>query len=247
MTAPGQIASTAQGEAAAVAGTAKQEAAGVAATAAGAAGDVAGTAKQEAGNVLGETVEQARNLTEQVRQQAGQQVSAGSEKLTGTLRGLSEQLSNGDTSGVVGQVLTEAGQRIQGLADHLEQVGPQGLLSEAREYARRSPGVFLVGMAVAGFATGRIVKGLGAGRQASPPALPTAPVAPVGTAAGDPLAGLAEPGIGASAGYTTSPYPETTYQPVAPAEPPAAPLSAPGSGGYFDSPLPGDTQSRGAL
>lgn len=242
----GQVTSTAQGEAAAVAGTAKDEAGNVASTAVGAAGDVAGTAKQEAGNVVGETLEQARNLTGQVKEQASQQVNVGSEKLTGSLRGLSQQLSEGDTSGVVGQVLSEVGTRVQTLADHLEQVGPQGLLSEASDYARRSPGMFLLGMAAAGFVTGRLVKGLGAGSQPSTPVLPT------GTAYGDPLAGVAEPGLGASAGYITSPYPESTYEPIEPIDPVApAPLSSPTTSGAYDplghNPLPGDTQSRGAL
>lgn len=254
MTAPGHVASAAQGEAANVAGTAIDEAGNVASTAAGAAADVAGTAKQEAGNVLGETVEQAKNLTTQVKEQASQQISTGSEKLTGGLRGLSEQLANGDTSGVVGQVLSEAGTRVQSLADHLERVGPQGLVTELRDYARRSPGTFLVGMAFAGFATGRVVKGLSAGKQQQ--ALPPTTSPPVGTAAGAPLAGIAEPGIGETAGYATSPYPDTSYAdtsyaPVDPV-PAAAPYTPSGStaptGGYLSgSPLPGSTDSRGAL
>lgn len=238
MTAPEQVASTAQGEAAAMAGTAKDEAGNVASTAKGEASNVAGTTKQEASNVLGETVEQAKNLTGQAKEQATQQVSAQSEKLTGTLRDLSKQMSEGDTSGLVGQALSEAGQRVQGLADHLEQVGPEGLLSEVRDYARRSPGTFLLGMAVAGFATGRIVKGLGAGKKEQP-ALPPGPSA-TGTAAGDPLAGVAEPGLGTSAGYTASPYPDATYAPVDP-----APATSYGAGA--GSPLPSSTQSRGAL
>lgn len=241
MSAPGQVASTAQGEAAVVAGTAKDEAGNVASTAKGAAGQVAGTAKEQAGSVVGETVDQARNLTAQAKEQAAQQVSAGSEKLTGTLKGLSEQLSSGDTSGVVGQVLTEAGQRVQSLADHLEQVGPQGLLSELRDYARRSPGTFLLGMAVAGFATGRLAKGMSSNQQQSGQS--ALPPAPAGTAVGAPLGGVAEPGLGASAGYVASPYPDTTFEPVDPV--PVSPTT--GLVEESGSPLPADTRTRGAL
>lgn len=242
MTAPGQVASTAQGEAAGVAGTAKDEASNVASTAVGAAGDVAGTAKQEVGNVLGETVGQVKDLTGQVKEQASQQLSTGSEKLTGSLRGLSEQLSNGDTSGLVGQVLSEAGTRLQGLADQLERKGPQGVLTDLQGYARRNPGTFLLGMAAAGFLTGRLVKGM-TGKDEQP-ALPTGPT---GTAAGDPLAGIAEPSLGASAGYVASPYPDTTYETADP-----TPIAT-ATSGYLDtpplggSPLPSDTTSRGSL
>lgn len=235
MTAPGQVASTAQGEATAVAGTAKDEAANVASTAVGAAGDVAGTAKQEASNVLGETVGQVKDLTGQVKDQATQQLSTQSEKLTGTLRGLSTQLSDGDTSGVVGQVLSEVGTRVQTLADHLEQVGPQGLLEEARDFARRSPGTFLLGMAVAGFAAGRLTKGLTAGKQQSS--------LPGGTATGSPVAGVSTPALGASAGYVASPYPETSYEPVEPDAlvPPAQPFVPPAAATTYSGGTTGGT------
>jgi len=257
VTAPKQVASTAQGEAAAVAGTAKDEATNVASTAAGAAGDVAGTAKQEVGNVLAEGLDQAKNLTNQVKEQAGQQLSTGNEKLTGSLRGLSQQLNEGDTSGVVGQVLSEAGQRAQALADRLEQRGPEGVLTDLQDYARRNPGTFLIGMAATGFLTGRIVKGLQSG--SSPSQQPALPPTPRGTAAGDPLAGISEPSVGRPAGYVEAPYPDSTYQPIDPA--PVTPSSSASgatepTSGYFDkpattpaagSPLPGETQPRGAL
>jgi len=257
VTAPKQVASTAQGEAAAVAGTAKDEASYVASTAVGAAGDVAGTAKQEAGNVLAEGLDQAKNLTSQVKEQAGQQLSTGNEKLTGSLRGLSQQLADGDTSGVLGQVLSEAGQRVQALADRLEQRGPEGVLTDLQDYARRSPGTFLIGMAATGFLTGRLVKGLQSGSSSAQQ--PASPRTPRGTAAGDPLAGISQPSVGLAAGYAESPYPESTYQPIQPA--PLEPsYSATGAttptSDYFDepttppvsgSPLPGETQTRGGL
>lgn len=252
MTAPGHVASTAQGEAANVAGTAKEEAANVASTAVDAAGSVAGTTKQEIGNVLGEGLDQAKNLTGQVKEQASQQLNTGSEKLTGSLRGLSEQLSSGDTSGVVGQVLSEAGSRVQALADQLERKGPQGVLDDVQDYARRNPGTFLLGMAAAGFLTGRLIKGTQANN--AQPALPSA--RPSGTAAGDPLSGMAEPDLGLAAGYVAAPYPDATYERL---DPPLStpPTSSPTGAteprrGYFDepvdaAPLPADTRTRGTL
>ncbi len=230
MTAPKQAASTAQEQAGAVAGTAKDQAVSVAQTATSAAGEVTGTAKEQVGAVVGETAAQAKNLTGQVRQQATQQVASQTEKATSALRDLSRQLSEGDTSGMVGTVLTEVGQRVQSLADALEQKGPQGLLEDLRRYARRSPGTFVLAAAAAGLVSGRLAKGMTAG--SATPALPSGtgvtayPSATTGTSAagtdpfggstyaattpatgvygsGTPAYGTTEPAYGASSAYST--------------------------------------------
>lgn len=216
MTAP-EVASAAQEQAGAVAGSAKEQAASVAHTATSAASDVTGTAKEQVGNVVGETVQQARDLSGQVKEQVGTQVTAQAEKLSGSLRQIGAQISEGDTSGVVGQVLGEVGQRVQALADRLEQTGPQGLLEEVRAYARRSPGMFLLGAGLAGLVTGRLVKGMTAPSQ---PQLPTGPTGLTGTAAGDALAGVTGVGLTTDAvytddvGYVAPPVP--SYDPAAP-------------------------------
>jgi hypothetical protein len=214
MTAP---ASTAKDQGAEVLGTATDQAGAVASEAKSAATDVAGTAKEQAADVLSETVTQAKDLTAQVKQQATEQLGTQHEKITGSLKDLSSQLSSGDTSGIVGQVLSEAGSRLQSLADYVERVGPDGLVRDARSYARRNPGTFLLGAALAGLVSGRIMKGISAGSAAGSngkTAQSFTPSTPVGTAAGDPLSGISEPGIGTSAGYVESPYPDSTYQPA---------------------------------
>ncbi len=211
MTAPEQVASAAQEQAGAVAGTAKEQAASVAQTATTAASDVTGTAKEQVGNVVGETVAQAKDLTGQVKEQVGSQVAGQTEKLTGTLRSLGGQISEGDTSGVVGQVLGEVGQRVQAFADKLEQTGPQEMLEEVRDYARRNPGTFLLGAAVAGLVAGRLVKGLTAEQ---PPALPAATS---GTAGGNALAGVTQPGIAETAVVPDDVYANGGFAPVEPA------------------------------
>lgn len=251
MTAPEQVASTAQQQAGAVAGTAKEQAASVAHTATSAAGEVTGTAKEQVGSVVGETVAQAKDLTGQVKQQAAQQVSSQTDKATTALRELSKQLSEGDTSGVVGTVLTEVGNRVQGLADVLEQKGPQGLLEDVRLYARRNPGTFMLGAALAGLVTGRLVKGMQAPEQqlALPPG-PSATPAPVttptgltGTAAGDPLSGISTSGLADEAVVGGTYSAGTTYG--APSTTPAYPSSgSPYSAGYGQTEPYG---SRGTL
>ena len=198
MTAPEQVASTAQQQAGAVAGTAKEQAASVASTATSAASEVTGTAKEQVGSVVGETVAQAKGLTGQVKEQAAQQVQTQTQFAAGALRDLSKQLSEGDTSGMVGTVLTEVGTRVQSFADVLEQKGPAGLLDDVRGFARRSPGTFLLGAALAGLVTGRLVKGLQAPQEqlALPAGSTGGPaVGTAGTASGDPLAGVTSPGV----------------------------------------------------
>ena len=239
MTAPQQVANTAKDEAANVAGTTADQASQVAGAAGSAAADVAGTAKAEAANVIGEGLDQARDLVSTVRDQVGEQVSSQGDRLTQSLRTLSSQLAEGDTSGVVGQVLQEAGQRISSLADYAERTGPQGIVNDLRSYARRNPGTFLLGAALAGLVSGRVVKGITAGKDAQPTtSLPTTGTQSAigGTASGNPLAGVTAPaGTGLSAGYAPSPLPDETYspEPVAyPATPPAPVTTPLGAGTY---------------
>lgn len=216
MTAPQQVASTAKDEAANVAGTTADQASQVAGAATGAAADVASTAKDEAANVIGESLDQARDLVSTVRDQVADQVSSQGDRLTEGLRTLSTQLADGDTSGMVGQLMKEAATRVQSLADYAERTGPQGIVTELRSYAKRNPGTFLLGAALAGLVTGRVVKGITAGKQAEQESTSTPTYAgPVGgTAAGNPLAGVTtDTGTGYDAGYVASPEPSTTYAP----------------------------------
>lgn len=158
-----------------VAGTTKEQ-----------AGEVASTVKEQTSAVVGEGLEQAKSLAGDVRETVQQQVQTQSERMTEQLRTLSNQLKDGDTSGVVGQLLTEAGSRLQALADKLGNGGPEGLLSDARDYARRNPGSFLLGAAAAGLVTGRLVKAAGSSSGSSPgtPAVQGNP--PAGTPGIDP-------------------------------------------------------------
>ena len=247
MTAPRRTGSTAQEQAGAVAGTARDQAASVAQSATSAAAEVSGTAKEQVSSVVGETVAQARDLSGQVRQQAAQQVSTQTENATTALRGVAKQLTEGDTSGMVGTVLTEVGQRVQGLADALERKGPQGLLDDVRRYARRSPGSFLVGAAVAGLVTGRLVKGmqpqppqperlaLTAGQ--SGPVRPAGTTSTTGTTAGDQISrpqGTSRP-VDSGDERSTVTFGVPTYGGAPPSSPPypgTGAAGSPSSAGY---------------
>lgn len=245
MTAPQQVASTAKDEAANVAGTTAEQASQVAGAAGTAAADVASTAKAEAANVIGEGLDQARDLVSTVRTQVGEQVSSQGDRLTESLRTLSTQLSDGDTSGIVGQLLQEAGQRISSLADYAERTGPQGIVEDLRSYARRNPGSFLIGAAIAGLVSGRVVKGISAGKGSQPQLGTASQPTPIGgTAAGNPLAGVTVPeGTGVAAGYAPSPLPDATYtpEPVAYPSTSPAPLTTPLGAGTYGTSTTGGT------
>lgn len=237
MTAPQQATSATKDEAANVARTATDSASAVAGSATTAAADVTGAAKEQAANVIGEGLDQAKDLVETVRTQVGEQVSTQSDRLTTGLRSISTQLNEGDTSGVVGKVLSEAGQRIEQFAGHVERAGPQGLVDDLRAYAKRNPGTFLLGAAVAGLVSGRLAKGLSAGKQTSAPPAPRA----AGTAAGDPLAGVTAPrGTGVTAGYVPAPDLGTSYgEPVASGTSPYPPAPEGASSVRDDQPIYG--------
>ena len=193
MTAPGQVTTNAKPEATQVLETAQDQANNVKDTALGAATDVVDTAKEQVGNVLGETVDQAKDLASQMKEQAARQLDSQSSKAIDQARGLSQQLTSGDTSGMVGQILSEAGHRLQALTDYVDRVGPQGVLEDARRYARRNPGTFILGTALAGLVSGRVMKGIKASQPSTPMTQP------------EPLA--ATP----SSTYVAPPSPDTAY------------------------------------
>ena len=128
------------------------------------AGNVASTATDQAKNVAGEAKSQARHLLHetqgQVREQAGQQ----KQKASGGLRSLSDELRNvadgtGATQGgMVNDIARQASDKAQELAGWIDAREPGDLVNEVRDFARRKPGTFLLGAAVAGVLAGRLTR-----------------------------------------------------------------------------------------
>jgi hypothetical protein len=73
--------------------------------------------------------------------------------------------ANGGQSGLGAELARQAADRMHGAASWLERREPADLLDEVRNFARRRPGAFLIGAAVAGLAAGRLTRGLTAGGQ----------------------------------------------------------------------------------
>jgi hypothetical protein len=114
--------------------------------------DVAAQAKGQLSDLIGQT-----------RQEVRQQAETKGQEAASSLRRFSEQISalSDGRPGEAGQLtsyLDDARQRVQGIADTLEQRGPQGLLDDVSRFARRKPGTFLLFAAVAGFGVGRLVR-----------------------------------------------------------------------------------------
>ncbi|MBT2439448.1 hypothetical protein J7E93_04780 [Streptomyces sp. ISL-36] len=130
------------------------------------AAEVAGTAKEQAANVAGEAKAQARDLVGEVREQLQGQAHSQTRSLAQNVRRLADELremsENGkpesSAAGVVRQ-LADGGRQV---ADRIEQKGPEGLVGDLQDFARRRPGVFLAGAALAGFAAARVGKGVSA-------------------------------------------------------------------------------------
>ncbi|MFJ4862355.1 MULTISPECIES: hypothetical protein [unclassified Streptomyces] len=205
------------------------------------AAEVGGTAKEQAANVVGEATAQARDLVGELRTQLTGQAETQTQRLAENVRRLSQELrelgENGKPDSTMADVARQIADGGHQVAAHMEKRGPDGLISDLQGFARRRPGVFLAGAALAGFVVARAGKSVGAAASAetsggspgaSAPAVPAGP-APGGTAAVTPPRPQQS---GVPAGYED---PLDTYgqsQPphVTPAPPSYPPAGSPPSG-----------------
>jgi hypothetical protein len=164
---------------------AKDEAASVGETAKEATSQVATTATEQAKNVAGETKRQAKDLINQAGSQVTEQAGAQKQKAAGGLRSLGDELRSmaegtGAQGGMTGDLARQAADKAHELAGWLDQRDPGSLLEEIRQLARRKPGTFLIGAALAGVAAGRLTRGAVAANGSS-----TSPYGSDGPAAGE--------------------------------------------------------------
>lgn len=154
----------------------KDKAKETASTAADQSRHVAGTAKEEAANVAGTAAQQARNVVGDARQQVTSQVNdqatTGRDKLSETLRTLGDDLQQmaqgqGPGQGMAVDLAQEVSDRVRALGSHLESREPSQLLDDARDFARRKPGTFLLGALAAGVVAGRLFRATADGAAAA--------------------------------------------------------------------------------
>jgi len=165
-----KVAARGIGEAQDVASTATQHGQDVVRTASEQGRELVGTVKERASEVTGELFEQGQTLAEDAKTQIEQQTKEQTRRLAGTLTRLGNEaqaLAEGrpqDAETVreyvrrAGEGVTETADRLYGLADDVEQRGLGGLFEDLSTFARRRPGAFLLGAAVAGFGVARVVR-----------------------------------------------------------------------------------------
>jgi hypothetical protein len=212
--------------------TSKREVAGQAAQAAGqAASNVTDTAKDQARRVTDEASTQARNVASEVKGRVTDQARTQNDKLVDGIRRMADELDemraqrdDSPASAVVSRV-ADGGRQV---ADYLAHHGPDGVLREVQQFARRRPGAFLATALTAGFVVGRLGKGvMNADDAPAGTAKPRTDAFVSGTPTADP-------------GYTTSTVADTpatteyaatgTGTPVAVNDPYDVPMTEPESG-----------------
>ena len=212
-------------------------------TAAQAGSQVAATAADQAKEVAAETQRQARDLLDQGRAQLKDQAISQQQKAASGLTSLAQELrglADGTSSGAPGparDLLQQASGMVESFASRLQNREPAELLDEVRNFARRKPGLFLLGAAAAGVLAGRLTSGVKAAHSdtgSSPQQLTGYPT----TNYVDPTPSYADTTAtytGTSAGYSTTgsaPLPPPPYGTV----PPEGSVVPPSAGTGWDDP-----------
>ncbi|MGY1744103.1 hypothetical protein [Blastococcus sp. SYSU D00695] len=153
---------------------ARDEARNVGQTAAQGAGQVASTAADQAKEVVQETKAQAQDVLAQGRDQLRQQVVSQQQKAGQGLAGLADALrgmaeGNAPAPGPAADLVRQGAGKMEELAHLLQNREPGDLLEEVRSFARRKPGTFLLGAALAGIVAGRLTSGVKAAHTDSGP------------------------------------------------------------------------------
>lgn len=142
---------------------AKHQASQVKDSAADAAANVAQTSKEQVQQVTDDVRQQARMLAGETKTQLTEQANSQRERAVTTLRTLGDELtsmSDGISEpGLGSQLAREGSQLTQKAADFLNDREPGQIIEEIRGFARRRPGTFLLGAAVAGVIVGRLTRG----------------------------------------------------------------------------------------
>jgi hypothetical protein len=215
---------------------AKDEAANVKDTAVQAGGQVAATAADQAKQVAHETQRQAKDLLDQGRYQVREQAITQQQKAGQSLTSLAQELrglADGTSSGAPGparDLLQQASGMVDDFAHKLQTRDPGELLDEVRSFARRKPGLFLLGAAAAGVLAGRLTRGVQAAHSDSAPSGTNGYRTPSNYVDPTPAySDTASTYTGTSAGYSTAgsaplpPPPYGTVPPEGSIVPPAAP------------------------
>jgi hypothetical protein len=147
----------------------KEQAQQAATTAAEEGRHVAGVMGDEVQNVAGQAKDQARGLVDDALGQIDEQSRTQRDRLVGTLQSVSsdlEGMASSVDSGLASQLAQQVSERARSLSSHLDGREPAELLQDVRQFARRRPGLFLLGALGAGVVVGRMARGAKQARSA---------------------------------------------------------------------------------
>jgi hypothetical protein len=151
---------------------AREQTSTVGQSAAQAGGKVAQTVAGQGREVAAESGRQARNLLDEASSQLKEQADAQQKRAAHSLRALGDELQSMSTreaeQGPATDLVRRASGTVRQAADWLEQREPGTVVNEVREFARRRPGVFLAGAALAGVLAGRLTRNLGGAGDGGP-------------------------------------------------------------------------------
>jgi hypothetical protein len=129
-----------------------------------ASSDLTQTAADKAKDVAQETTRQARNFIGEAREQMHDQAGQQHQTLISNLRSIGDELGGmaggNDQNGIAHDLVGQAGDHAHALAEWLDARQPGELVDELRTFARRRPGTFLIGAAMAGVLAGRLTRGV---------------------------------------------------------------------------------------
>lgn len=144
--------------------TTRHEAGEIVDTAKDAGAQVVESAKEQVGAVTREAGRQTRDLLDQLRSEATDQAATQQQRAAGGLRSLADELSGmasrSEQDGPATDLARQAADRLQDVAQWLENRNPGDVLDEVRSFARRRPGAYLALAAGAGMLAGRLTRGL---------------------------------------------------------------------------------------
>jgi hypothetical protein len=142
---------------------AKDKAQETAATATDEGKKVADTARTEIQNVAAEARDQVSGLLDEAVTQVNDQSRAQRDRLVATLQTLGDDLeqmaSEGGRPGLATDLARQLAGRARELSSQMDGREPAELLDDLRRFARRRPGVFLLGALTAGMVAGRLARG----------------------------------------------------------------------------------------
>jgi dsDNA-specific endonuclease/ATPase MutS2 len=145
-------------------GLAQQEASQVAQDTRDQAKEVAESARSGAAEVVEEAKHQASDLIADARTQLHGQARQQTDQLGRAIQGLGDRLhavaeGRPDEAGQVTDYTDRLAYQVEQLGSRVSELGFDGTIEELQRFARRRPGMFLLGAAGAGFVTARLGRG----------------------------------------------------------------------------------------